>query len=235
MKEHTHISLQELNNRQAVYGRTITQVLAKRTARRFGKICSMIDRNSTSLLDVGCAAGSFLRFVRKKRKDIVLAGLDVHTTRMAVASTSLPGAVFILGDIIELAVGEIGSYDTVVALQVLEHLPGPYFQQVLVKLAALATKELIVSVPYRQPYPKRVLCHICGGYTSTTLHKQFMLDEQVFRNFLPEQELSFYYFVTRWRVDLPLFTRLWYFSKSLLRGKKDILIVKVKKQEGDDL
>ena len=67
-----------------------------------------------SLIDVGCGRGQFLDYVRSKRPDIRLVGVDLSENQ------SRNGIEFHCGDALGL---QLGTFDAVVSLATIDHVP----------------------------------------------------------------------------------------------------------------
>jgi 2-polyprenyl-3-methyl-5-hydroxy-6-metoxy-1,4-benzoquinol methylase len=79
-----------------------------------------LDYPQTSILDIGCAAGDFLRFVNGQYPELKYHGLDAFPSLLTEAKKRVPNGEFHLGDMnsnIELNCGE--KYDVVTMLGVL--------------------------------------------------------------------------------------------------------------------
>lgn len=76
------------------------------------------------VLEVGCGGGAMLRAIRRHRPDLQVDGLDLSKSALRNARQR-PGQVrYLAGDAHQLPVAS-ESYDAVVVLDVLEHLPDP--------------------------------------------------------------------------------------------------------------
>lgn len=79
----------------------------------FDRIAETIPRDST-VLDVGCGKGHFLRHLHAQRPDLTLTGVDL------AANENTNGIRYLPGDIMAL---DPGRFDAVVSLAVIEHVP----------------------------------------------------------------------------------------------------------------
>jgi SAM-dependent methyltransferase len=68
-----------------------------------------------AVIDVGCGRGDFLRFLDHAGLDLRLIGVDF------AAPAPEPGIQFIRGDVLQVSIGR--SFDAVVSLAVIEHVP----------------------------------------------------------------------------------------------------------------
>jgi|SRR6267142_433208 len=83
-------------------------------------------RKGMTVLDVGCAAGHYLRSLRTRvDEDIVYTGVDATENYIDLAKKAFPtSAQFKVGDIFDLPFAN-GSYDLVINNNVIHHLPPP--------------------------------------------------------------------------------------------------------------
>lgn len=79
----------------------------------FDKVSALIPQNS-SVLDIGCGNGQFLRYLRDKRADLSLTGVDLAPN---VPDRDIH---FLQGDFLRM---ELGQFDAVVSFAVIEHIP----------------------------------------------------------------------------------------------------------------
>jgi len=83
-------------------------------------IQSRLSGTETSMLDIGCAAGDFLRYVHSECPSVNLHGMDAFAGVLDEARARVPGAVFHQGDMNEGAVFAGGQkFDVVTMLGVL--------------------------------------------------------------------------------------------------------------------
>jgi 2-polyprenyl-3-methyl-5-hydroxy-6-metoxy-1,4-benzoquinol methylase len=79
----------------------------------FDQIATAIPRSS-AVLDAGCGKGDFLRHLHAQRPDLKLTGLDL------TANENTNEIRYLQGDVMSL---DPGSFDAVVSLAVIEHIP----------------------------------------------------------------------------------------------------------------
>jgi SAM-dependent methyltransferase len=104
-------------------------------------IASLIDPDTESILDVGCANGFITRHLHAKK---IVVGIDPSFE--ALINSSGPRAI---------ASGEKlpfrdHSFDTVVCTEVLEHLHTQLLMNVVHEIRRVAVKRLVIAVPYRE-------------------------------------------------------------------------------------
>lgn len=98
------------------------------------------------VLDVGCGDGTFALLAAKRGIDITGVDLSEENIRHAQdrAEAEGLGASFVVGDAERVPFSD-ASFDVVVSLQVLEHLPD--FRQGLLELGRLTKSRAIISIP----------------------------------------------------------------------------------------
>ena len=95
--------------------------------RRFVEVSRLIEPTGGKVLDIGCADGMFSKVILDKSKADKLTGIDVLKTSVAWANKHWGAAKamkFMVGDAHQLKF-KSNSFDTVVALEVLEHVHRP--------------------------------------------------------------------------------------------------------------
>src|SRR5712672_2414473 len=80
----------------------------------FSWIEGQIPLTATSVVDVGCGRGQFLDYLKQKRPNLRLVGVDLSD------NLDRDGIKFHCGDALEL---ELGMFDVVVSLATIEHVP----------------------------------------------------------------------------------------------------------------
>lgn len=81
--------------------------------RLFDWIEKQLPSNARSVIDVGCGRGDFLAFLRKRRPNLRLAGVDLSTNKNS------DGIEFYTGDVLNI---DLGTFDAVVSLATIEHV-----------------------------------------------------------------------------------------------------------------
>jgi len=120
----------------------------------------LIKSNSNSFLDIGCGDGVFEEFIENKNKNIKSTGIDFSSTAVESAKERNLNADFIMADVTSGGVPfDDNSFDTVIALDVLEHQFAP--QDLLKEMKRVAKKFVIVGVPNFSSFPSRIQM-LCG-------------------------------------------------------------------------
>lgn len=177
--------------------------------RRFEVTAATISPKTEHLLDVGTGNGAFLSFLEQRSVPLGLHGLE--RSKAAIAASRCR-ATITEGSIDALPF-EDRSYDTVTALEVIEHLPYAIYPQALAEMARVAASQVLISVPYRERR-LMVVCPECGCRFSPIFHLR-SFDEATLEGLVPGFRLARYEYVTsdvHW-----LLTRL----ATHLRGLRD--------------
>jgi len=107
-----------------------------------------LPQGSHTLVDVGCGAGEFLKFLSHHRPEYQLFGTDISAEGLLTAGQNCPGASLHLasGDSFNLP---HGKFDIAVVSEVMEHVaePAPFLSRVidLLKPAGL----LLITTPWK--------------------------------------------------------------------------------------
>jgi ubiquinone/menaquinone biosynthesis C-methylase UbiE len=99
---------------------------------------------ASSVLDVGCGEGFTITRLSGLNRKLPILGLDSHFPALVQASEANPGVVFCLGDAGCLPFAS-DSYEAVICLEVLEHLPDPC--RALEELRRVTSRYCLISVP----------------------------------------------------------------------------------------
>lgn len=109
---------------------------------RLDAASQLIPQGVNSILDVGCGNGAFVN--RLAGKYVRVCGVDrsevalsfVRTERRLARADQLPFAS--------------GEFDLVTCMEVIEHLPQGVYEQGLAEIVRVASKWVLISVPYRE-------------------------------------------------------------------------------------
>ncbi len=96
-----------------------------------------------TVLDAGCGEGETLERLGSILEAEV-TGIDLNPDSVEYAAVRIPSATFLTGDIGELPF-EDDSFDLVLCLEVLEHIPEP--GPVLAELSRVCRGDIVLSVP----------------------------------------------------------------------------------------
>jgi SAM-dependent methyltransferase len=107
-----------------------------------------------SVLDVGCGNGVYTDLPEPNRFKV---GLDM--SRAALQNLRAPR---LLADASRLPFDD-GSFDAILSMEMLEHLPEDVYQGVLSELKRVARKYILITVPYNERLKyNTVICPSCG-------------------------------------------------------------------------
>lgn len=106
-----------------------------------------------SLLDVGSSFGFFPILVGDSISDSHIIGCDNNPDAVSLASNLAQAAsthqpVFILQDVLASNFSDIGYFDTVTAIHLLEHLSEEHIPLALTNMLKVTQRRLIIAVPY---------------------------------------------------------------------------------------
>ena len=129
-------------------------------------ILENIDKNSTTLVDIGCASGYMLGLIYDKHPALKLSGFDLKK--------------FELPDFINLTLGNIHhlpykdkEFDSVICCHTIEHLLD--LKTCITELIRVAKKEIIVVTPCQKPFFYTLDEHVNFFYYKELLTSVFPL------------------------------------------------------------
>jgi ubiquinone/menaquinone biosynthesis C-methylase UbiE len=136
---------------------------------------SCLPSDCRSVLDIGCGNGVFANTALAGDHKLFVLGVDRSTAALQYVRSSR-----VLGDVASLPCAG-GSFDCVVALEVLEHLPMPTYWSALRELTRVARKYAVVTVPRAQDLREgQTRCPACATLFHPDLHLR-SFDEQSLR------------------------------------------------------
>ncbi len=109
-------------------------------------VCWVINKKSESILDVACGQGLPMRKIRARMNIKYAVGVDMYKPYLDECKLKKLHNEYIQDDVRKINFKE-NSFDTILALQVLEHLKKDEAWKVLKKLEKIAKKQVIVSTP----------------------------------------------------------------------------------------
>ncbi len=87
----------------------------------------LVPRNG-NFLDLGCSNGGFIGELLRRRPDVRCTGVDISPQRVEMASQEESSATFLVADVQARLPFDDESMDTVISIEVIEHLDAPgYF------------------------------------------------------------------------------------------------------------
>lgn len=129
----------------------------------YRRVCELVV--GESLLDAGCSFG-FLPLVVAERVPTLtkVVGADIRTepfsvTRAIASERHLTAVQYVQADLLANDVPALGSFETVTVLHVLEHFCEVDMYRVLTNLLQVASRRLLIGVPYEPGEPESAYGH----------------------------------------------------------------------------
>jgi ubiquinone/menaquinone biosynthesis C-methylase UbiE len=115
--------------------------------RRFHRqIASLLKATGAEkILDAGCGEGFVVSYLLQGNDRLAITGIDCSPQAIEMARQMVPGVLFNVGDLREMPYSD-DSFDLVMCLEVLEHLPDPH--KGLRELRRVTSAHCLVSVPH---------------------------------------------------------------------------------------
>ena len=133
-------------------------------ATQYQRVCELCV--GKSFLDAGCESG-FLPLLIAERLPFMtqVVGIDIRpdmfdVVRQLAQEKHLEHVQFVQADLLDKRFSQLGQFDTVVALGVLEHFTEQDMYQVLMNLLRVTSQRLILLVPYEQGEPELAYGHL---------------------------------------------------------------------------
>ncbi|CTQ54737.1 bifunctional 3-demethylubiquinone-9 3-methyltransferase/ 2-octaprenyl-6-hydroxy phenol methylase [Roseibium album] len=118
--------------------------------RRIQYCINLIEADKGSALDVGVGPAALLNFLNQARQFDQVTGIDVRRySKLLLLDESIDYRIM---DATKMIFND-ESYDTVICMEVLEHLTLNSMIEALSELRRVAKKKLIMSVPFEEPEP----------------------------------------------------------------------------------
>jgi SAM-dependent methyltransferase len=106
----------------------------------------IIDRRSKTILDVGCGQGYPMKLIKKVR-NLRATGMDLFDKYLKEAKRSGIYEEIVKGDVTKLKIKN-NSYDTVMSLQVIEHVTKKDGLAMMRRMEEIAKYQVIIATPY---------------------------------------------------------------------------------------
>lgn len=145
LREYYGLKYQELHGQSAGKG-----FYSNHDWRRIQFALGLLDPAGGSILDVGVGPAALLNYLQISARHTQITGVDMRAYRTKLIVDDATD--FRLMNAMDLQF-EDGAFDTVVCMEVLEHIPGEGMMTALQELRRVAKKQLIVSVPFDEPKP----------------------------------------------------------------------------------
>lgn len=132
----------------------------------YKRVCEVqVESEGTSLLDAGCSFGSLPLVVAERVPSLTrVVGVDIETSsfptvQFFAAKRHLTNVQFQRANLLTDEVEQLGQFDTVTILHVLEHFTEEEMYEVLSHLLQVVQKRLIIAVPYEEDEPEEAYGH----------------------------------------------------------------------------
>lgn len=134
----------------------------------------------SSLLDVGCGDGRFLREVADRFHGKRILGVDYSSSAISLARALNPSIEYTCMDI--TAGGMHGRFDVATLIEVLEHIPPANIQQFLAAIARITQPQgkLLLTVPHTNKKPQaKHYQHFSSSLLRDVLSPHFVVEKIV--------------------------------------------------------
>ena len=135
-------------------------------------VCWVIDKKAESVLDVACGLGLPMRKIKSRMKIKYAVGVDLFKPYLKECQFQKLHNKYICADVRKLPFKE-KSFDVVLGLQILEHLPKQDAWKVLKSLEKIARKQVIISMPIGEKF------HPIVDGNKLQLHQSAFLPEEL--------------------------------------------------------
>lgn len=126
---------------------------------RLRSVVDAIPQGARRVLDVGCGGGIALHLLAEQRPEVEGVGVEL-SPRTAQAGRALFGVDIVEGSAAELPFAD-RAFDTVLATELLEHLPHGIYDRARDEIARVADDAVVITVPFLEERA-RVTCPTCG-------------------------------------------------------------------------
>ena len=151
---------------------------------RRDRVCEMLPGDVTSILDVGCGTGDVADHIASRKPGLRVVGVDP-----SMSALKYPSVRCAQGELPHLPF-PAASFDTVLCLQVLEHLEDAAFEAARTELLRVAARYLLIGVPYRETLQSKMIrCADCGARSHADGHVR-RFNERDIRNLFTEAVLE---------------------------------------------
>lgn len=150
---------------------------------RLNRISELLPKDIVNLLDVGCGNGAFMKFLETNNFQRNMTGLE--RSKVAIKNKTCSA------EIIEGSADALNfkneSFDTLLSLEVIEHLPFSVYEKTLEELQRVSSKYVIISVPYKEK-ERLIECNYCYCQFSPYFHLR-SFNEKKMKKLLAEYSL----------------------------------------------
>lgn len=126
--------------------RSRNPVVRRLVARFLQRVGDLVEaERPRRILEVGCGEGIVIEYLRARVPAVRFHGMELDAEALARGRARCPGASFLQADAYDLPFAS-GSYDLVLCLEVLEHLPEP--ERALREIRRVSRRGCLLSVPH---------------------------------------------------------------------------------------
>ena len=146
---------------------------------RLATTADLVPSAVRSVLDVGAGNGSFLKILEQRRENLSMIGIERSVAAVQAARCQAPIIRGLAEDLPFLD----RAFDLVSALETIEHLPYGTYERALGELRRVASKYILISVPYRERR-LRTICPYCTCEFNPHYH-MWSYDEMTLSGLVP--------------------------------------------------
>ena len=148
-----------------------TGAISSTESRRIEETLIWVPEDVSTILDVGCGDGRITDRLLERHS---VVGLDSSAEALKHVQ-----AEHVLGDVTSLPFPERG-FDLVLCCEVLEHLPLDAFERTLRELERVASRYVLITVPYRENLRRSMVkCTRCGCFFHNNRHLRSFDDKSM--------------------------------------------------------
>lgn len=150
---------------------------------RTSDLINILPKGLDSVLDVGARDGYLSRLLTEHFAKVTALDLE----KPAIAHDRITS---VKGNVTRLEFAD-NSFDVVVCVEVLEHIPGKGLEQACRELSRVAKSHVVIGVPYRQDTRAgRTTCQTCGRKNPPWGHVNVFDEQRLAEIFHPLRRLS---------------------------------------------
>lgn len=113
---------------------------------RFEGVASMIE-DGTTVLDAGCGTGEFVNFLKSKKENCNVCGIDFSEAAIKEAKRKYPKNAFLVQDVMTMS-STFKDYEYIVSFETIEHLSDPLAFVLETKKTLKKGGFLVLTMPY---------------------------------------------------------------------------------------